>query len=131
MTRSLWPVNWLQGMEAALDTAHVGHLHSGWARPPEDPKGQSQLFRIQPRFTVEETAYGMRLADVRAGDDGMSYVRISELLAPFTVMTPGALDGAKGRPVFFRALGRRQSPTVLRLLQGTSKNGAFAVTQVA
>src|SRR5258706_16213555 len=35
LTRSVWPVNWLQGMEAALDTAHVGHLHSGWARPAE------------------------------------------------------------------------------------------------
>jgi len=95
MTRSLWPVNWLQGMEAALDTAHVGHLHSGWIRPKEELTGQSKLMQIQPRFTVEETAYGMRSAGVREGDEGVSYVRISEFLAPFTVMTPGSLEGAK------------------------------------
>jgi phthalate 4,5-dioxygenase len=89
-------VNWLQGMEAALDTAHVGHLHSGWARDPATLGNQQNLFQIQPRFTVDETAYGMRSAGIRTGDDGVSYVRISEFLAPFTVMTPGSLDGQKG-----------------------------------
>lgn len=96
MTRSVWPVNWLQGMEAALDTAHVGHLHSGWARPAEALDDQAKLFRIQPKFTVEETDYGMRSAGIRTADDGTSYVRISEFLAPFTVMTPGSLNGEKG-----------------------------------
>ena len=96
LTRSVWPVNWLQGMEAALDTAHVGHLHSGWARSADGLDDQQNYFRIQPRFTVEETGYGMRSAGVRKGDDGMSYVRISEFLAPFIVMTPGSLDGQKG-----------------------------------
>lgn len=96
MTRSVWPVNWLQGMEAALDTAHVGHLHSGWAKPAEAMDEFSKLFRIQPRFMVEETEYGMRSAGIRTGDDGQSYVRISEFLAPFIVMTPGSLSGEKG-----------------------------------
>jgi phthalate 4,5-dioxygenase oxygenase subunit len=96
LTRSVWPVNWLQGMEAALDTAHVGHLHSGWARPADGLDQQHNYFRIQPRFTVEETAYGMRSAGVRKGEDGLAYVRISEFLAPFIVMTPGSLDGQKG-----------------------------------
>jgi phenylpropionate dioxygenase-like ring-hydroxylating dioxygenase large terminal subunit len=96
ITRSVWPVNWLQGMEAALDTAHVGHLHSGWARPAEALDEYSKLFRIQPRFTVDETDYGMRSAGIRTGDDGQSYVRISEFLAPFIVMTPGSLSGEKG-----------------------------------
>jgi nitrite reductase/ring-hydroxylating ferredoxin subunit len=96
LTRSEWPVNWLQGMEAALDTAHVGHLHSGWARPDDAIDKQSNYFRLQPRFTVEETDYGMRSAGIRTGDDGVSYVRISEFLAPFIVMTPGSLDGQKG-----------------------------------
>jgi phthalate 4,5-dioxygenase len=96
ITRSVWPVNWLQGMEAALDTAHVGHLHSGWAKPAEEMDSYSALFRIQPHFTVEETGYGMRSAGIRTGEDGNSYVRISEFLAPFIVMTPGSLTGVKG-----------------------------------
>ncbi len=97
MTRSHWPVSWLQGLEAAMDTAHVGHLHSGWARRQDNSAGgQKSLFAIQPRFEIEETAYGMRSAGVRKGEDGQSYVRISEFLLPFTAMTPGSLDGAKG-----------------------------------
>ena len=96
MTRSVWPVNWLQGMEAALDTAHVGHLHSGWAKLDEAMDEYSKLFRIQPQFTVEETDYGMRSAGIRTKDDGEAYVRISEFLAPFIVMTPGSLSGEKG-----------------------------------
>ena len=99
ITRSVWPCNWLQGMEAALDTAHVGHLHRGWANAAATPapsSNQRDLFAIQPRFTVEETAYGMRSAGIRTGDDGESYVRITEFLAPFIVMTPGSLDGQKG-----------------------------------
>jgi phthalate 4,5-dioxygenase len=96
LTRSLWPVNWLQGMEAALDTAHVGHLHSGWAKSEAELANVPDYFRLQPRFTVEETGYGMRSAGIRKGDDGVSYVRISEFLSPFIVMTPGSLDGQKG-----------------------------------
>jgi nitrite reductase/ring-hydroxylating ferredoxin subunit len=96
ITRSIWPVNWLQGMEAALDTAHVGHLHSGWARPAGEMGDNARLFQIPPRFTVEETGYGMRSAGIREGGDGTAYVRISEFLAPFCVMTPGSLDGTKG-----------------------------------
>lgn len=97
MTRSHWPVNWLQGLEAAMDTAHVGHLHSGWAQQRgNSASGQKSLFEIQPKFEIEETGYGFRSAGVRKGDDGVSYVRISEFLLPFTAMTPGSLDGAKG-----------------------------------
>ena len=97
MTRSHWPVNWLQGLEAALDTAHVGHLHSGWARQDgSSVPRQARLMDIQPRFEIEETPYGMRSAGIREAADGTSYVRISEFLLPFTAMTPGSLDGAKG-----------------------------------
>ncbi len=96
ITRSVWPCNWLQGMEAALDTAHVGHLHSGWGRPAGEMNDQSKRFAINPRFEIEETVYGMRSAGVRKCDDGLSLVRISEFLMPFVVMTPGSLTGEKG-----------------------------------
>jgi phenylpropionate dioxygenase-like ring-hydroxylating dioxygenase large terminal subunit len=96
MTRSVWPVNWLQGLEAALDTAHVGHLHSGWARPLEALDDQSKRFRVHPEFSIEGTDYGFRSAGVRTCDDGLALVRISEFLAPFIAMTPGSLTGEKG-----------------------------------
>jgi phenylpropionate dioxygenase-like ring-hydroxylating dioxygenase large terminal subunit len=96
ITRSVWPVNWLQGLEAALDTAHVGYLHSGWPRPPDQLDDQSRRFAVSPRFSIEETGYGMRSAGVRTCDDGHALVRISEFLAPFIAMTPGSLTGEKG-----------------------------------
>jgi phenylpropionate dioxygenase-like ring-hydroxylating dioxygenase large terminal subunit len=96
MTRSLWPVSWLQGLEAALDTAHVGYLHSGWARQPDEMDDQSQRFKVSPRFSIDETDYGMRSAGVRTCDDGLALVRISEFLLPFIAMTPGSLNGEKG-----------------------------------
>jgi phthalate 4,5-dioxygenase oxygenase subunit len=96
ITRSLWPVSWLQGLEAALDTAHVGYLHSGWARPDAELDDRSRRFRVNPRFEVQDTGYGMRSAGVRACDDGLALVRVSEFLAPFIAMTPGSLNGEKG-----------------------------------
>lgn len=96
ITRSVWPVNWLQGLEAAMDTAHVGYLHSGWARQPDELDDQAKRFKVSPRFQIEETEYGMRSAGIRACDDGLSLVRISEFLLPFTAMTPGSLTGEKG-----------------------------------
>jgi phthalate 4,5-dioxygenase oxygenase subunit len=96
ITRSVWPVNWLQGLEAALDTAHVGHLHSGWARPLDALDDQSKRFRVHPEFSIEETEYGFRSAGVRTCEDGLALVRISEFLAPFIAMTPGSLTGEKG-----------------------------------
>lgn len=97
MTRSVWPVNWLQGLEAALDTAHVGYLHSGYARErPAQLDDQMKRFAVDPRFEVDVTGYGMRSAGVRKCDDGLSMVRISEFLLPFIAMTPGSLNAEKG-----------------------------------
>ena len=96
MTRSIWRVNWLQGLEAALDTAHVGYLHSGWARQLDELDDQARRFTVSPRFSIDETDYGMRSAGIRTCDDGLALVRISEFLAPFVAMTPGSLNGEKG-----------------------------------
>ncbi len=98
ITRSVWPVNWFQGLEAAMDTAHVGYLHSGYARERASTEldDQTRRFAITPRFEVERTGYGLRSAGIRECDDGLSLVRISEYLLPFAVMTPGSLNGKKG-----------------------------------
>jgi hypothetical protein len=57
---------------------------------------QSRRFAVAPRFSIEETDYGMRAAGVRSCDDGIALVRISEYLLPFIAMTPGSLTGEKG-----------------------------------
>jgi phthalate 4,5-dioxygenase oxygenase subunit len=96
ITRSVWPCSWLQGLEASLDTAHVGHLHSGWRRQQGELDDQSRRMAVAPRFSVEDTNYGFRAAALRKCDDGVALVRISEFLAPFISMTPGSLNGEKG-----------------------------------
>ena len=134
MTRSHWPVSWLQGLEAAMDTAHVGHLHSGWARQQNNSAGgQQSLFAIQPRFEIEETPYGMRSAGVRKGEDGQSYVRISEFLLPFTAMTPGSLDGAKGEAslYFFVPIDDRNHLQFFGFFSQHEKLGRFSCASAA
>lgn len=100
VTRSVVPVNWLQGLEAGLDSAHVTFLHSSWSNGND----QSSRFTVVPKFSVEETEYGMRAAAIRACDDGNALLRISEYIAPFIAMTPGSLDSDKGEGSFFMAV---------------------------
>lgn len=80
------PVNWLQALEATVDSAHIGILHRDWIdRLPDD--AQMTVQNLAPAYEIEETAYGMRAAALRPLPDGTTYVRISEYLAPFTSIT--------------------------------------------
>jgi phenylpropionate dioxygenase-like ring-hydroxylating dioxygenase large terminal subunit len=96
LTRSVWPVNWLQGVEAALDSAHVAFLHSAWPCQTSELDDQSRRMQVTPRYITEDTDYGMRAAAVRICDDGQALVRISEFIMPLVTMTPGSINGQKG-----------------------------------
>lgn len=103
VTRSLVPSNWLQGLEAALDAAHVNFLHSAWPREYEEKDQQSQHFTVVPKYAVDETVYGLRAAAIRSGEDGVALVRISEFLMPYIAMTPAPLQYGERSGTFFMA----------------------------
>ena len=85
--------NWLQAMEAVLDTAHLGFLHRSSivkAARAASQKNLAALFtNMTPRLQVERTDYGLREAAMRALPDGRVNTRIREVIAPIHVIVPG------------------------------------------
>ena len=93
--RAVVPYNWLQGLEAHLDSSHVGFLHSGWTRQDTAHTEKKQREMIQkmlqdnaPRFEMDDTIYGMREGALRDLGGGVTYARIREVVLPFHTFIP-------------------------------------------
>jgi phthalate 4,5-dioxygenase oxygenase subunit len=93
--------NWLQSIEAIVDSAHVNYLHSTMFVAADQVSSQLQsngsLARPSgdgsPRIEVQTTAYGMRYAAIRApltGADTHDYVRVTLFIAPCYALLPVA-----------------------------------------
>jgi phthalate 4,5-dioxygenase oxygenase subunit len=93
--------NWLQSIEAIVDSAHVNYLHSTLFSAADQTSSQllsdGSLARPSgdgsPRIEVQTTAYGMRYAAIRApltGADTHEYVRVTLVIAPCYALLPVA-----------------------------------------
>jgi phenylpropionate dioxygenase-like ring-hydroxylating dioxygenase large terminal subunit len=97
--RAVLPYNWLQGLEAHIDSSHVGFLHGGSLRAET---GQTEAHMRaatllmtkdkSPNFEVQEMPYGLREGALRNMGDGNTYARIRELVLPFHSFVPGPPD---------------------------------------
>ncbi|HEY7065341.1 MAG TPA: Rieske 2Fe-2S domain-containing protein [Chloroflexota bacterium] len=67
----VWPCNWFQRLENALDSAHLAFVHSG-------SEFGGMVTVAPPRFEHRETAWGMELKAIRSADN----LRINELHFP-------------------------------------------------
>jgi phthalate 4,5-dioxygenase oxygenase subunit len=94
-TRSTVPCNWLQGLEAGLDSSHLGWLHQSWVGDVRTP--DAARFTVSPVYETKDTSYGMRAAAIRDLPDGNSFVRICEYVLPFTVMNQTDRPVTEGR----------------------------------
>jgi phthalate 4,5-dioxygenase len=81
--------NWLQGLEATLDSAHVGTLHSGYM----GRSGSPAMAQLAPRYEVEAMPYGLDAAALRPLPDGTTYVRTTKWIFPFVSLVPGGPRG--------------------------------------
>lgn len=85
--------NWLQGVEATLDSAHVGTLHAAyitrWADTGDKPLANT-LEALAPRYDVEHTSYGLDAIALRPLPDGSTYLRTTTWIAPFVSIVPGS-----------------------------------------
>jgi phthalate 4,5-dioxygenase oxygenase subunit len=85
--------NWLQGVEATLDSAHVGTLHGAyitrWADTGDKPLANT-LEALAPRYDVEHTTYGLDAIALRPLPDGSTYLRTTTWIAPFVSIVPGS-----------------------------------------
>jgi phenylpropionate dioxygenase-like ring-hydroxylating dioxygenase large terminal subunit len=91
--RALLDYNWLQGLEAHLDAAHLAVLHSstlGRFAGALDSDSGLALKNLAPEMEMEMTHYGMREAAIRPMPDGTRYARMRHLILPFFTMVPSA-----------------------------------------
>ncbi|HXT89806.1 MAG TPA: Rieske 2Fe-2S domain-containing protein [Trebonia sp.] len=87
--------NYLQALEANIDTAHVSYLHSyldadAGPQPPQFMEGYRRMVNgdRSPRLTVKQTEYGLLYGGRRSLPDGKYYWRMTHWLAPATTQLP-------------------------------------------
>ena len=99
-TRGIIRTNWLQGLEALLDSAHVTFLHStnlGSATGRDFFKDESDFMLNDgaPVFEFDERPYGFREGAIRDEPDDRSYARVREVSLPFFSFIPSAPTGPR------------------------------------
>jgi len=91
--RALVHYNWVQGLEAHIDSSHLGILHRGWANQNRPGGGQRDLVLAAtdtgPRFELDVTPYGLREGALRDGGNGTTYARIRQIVLPYFTFIPG------------------------------------------
>jgi phthalate 4,5-dioxygenase len=88
--------NWIQAMEADLDTGHVAFLHWGSARLQDARPGSFAYYAIKepsPRYKVVDTEYGTLYGAYRPAEEDTYYWRIGAFLFPFYTMVPVGVLG--------------------------------------
>ncbi len=99
-TRGIIRTNWLQGLEALLDSAHVGFLHSAnlmseQGRAYFKAESEYMLNDGAPVFEFVEQPYGFREGAIRQEGDDRLYARVREVSLPFFSFIPSAPTGAR------------------------------------
>lgn len=96
------PTNWVQGVEASMDSSHVSVLHESSTQMSAGGGNERLLMNkaIAPKLEFEERPYGYRYAAVRAVGDGKVYARVNNFVMPwYGIICPPHADGPS--TVFF------------------------------
>ncbi|MEO6388568.1 MAG: Rieske 2Fe-2S domain-containing protein [Croceibacterium sp.] len=98
--RGVIRTNWLQGLEALLDSAHVGFLHSAnlnstVGRNYFKAESDYMLGDGAPVFEFDERPYGFREGAIREEGETCSYARVREVALPFFSFIPSAPRGPR------------------------------------
>jgi phthalate 4,5-dioxygenase len=96
--RGIIHCNWLQGLEALLDSAHVSFLHSSnigssAGRQVFKVESNYMLDNAAPSFEVVAKPYGFREAALREQTNGRCYARIREVALPYFSFIPSSPGG--------------------------------------
>ncbi|HLH78433.1 MAG TPA: Rieske 2Fe-2S domain-containing protein [Candidatus Binataceae bacterium] len=84
--RAVMHCNWVQGLEAVLDSAHIGLMHRSWLR--NFNRGNETMANNSPIFEVVAKPYGFCEGALRDLWDGTSYARIREVVMPYYSFIP-------------------------------------------
>jgi phthalate 4,5-dioxygenase oxygenase subunit len=79
------PTNWVQGVEASMDSSHVGVLHESTTQMTAGGGNQRLLMTkaLAPRLEFEDRPYGYRYAALRPTPEGQLYARINNFVMPW------------------------------------------------
>ncbi len=79
------PTNWVQAVEASMDSSHVGVLHESTAQISAGAGNQRLMMNraLAPKLEFEDRPYGYRYAALRALDDGQVYARVNHFVMPW------------------------------------------------
>lgn len=80
--------NWVQVLEGNIDSSHVSLLHSTQLKILADPgkQGPDLTENTRPVYEINDTPYGFEGAAIREMNNGDGYVRVSQYVAPWTVL---------------------------------------------
>ncbi|MDE1949761.1 MAG: aromatic ring-hydroxylating dioxygenase subunit alpha [Burkholderiales bacterium] len=79
------PTNWLQGVEASMDSSHVGVLHESTTQITAGGGNERLLMTkaLAPKLEFEDRPYGYRYAALRAVGEGQVYARVNNFVMPW------------------------------------------------
>jgi len=96
------PTNWVQGVEASMDSSHVSVLHESSTQMSAGGGNERLLMNraIAPRLEFEDRPYGYRYAAIRSVGDDRIYARVNNFVMPwYGIICPPHADGPS--TVFF------------------------------
>lgn len=95
------PTNWVQGVEASMDSSHVGMLHQSNVQLNSGKSQRMHMTRAKaPRLEFEERPYGFRYAAIRDIEEKTSYARVNNFVMPWYAIICPPEEGDPGT-VFF------------------------------
>jgi phthalate 4,5-dioxygenase oxygenase subunit len=95
--RAVMHCNWFQGLEAVLDSAHLGIMHQGWiGRVAINSDLVLANTNTGPTFEFLMRPYGFREGALRPLADGSTYARIREVVLPFFSFIPNSMPTQRG-----------------------------------
>ena len=90
------PTNWVQGVEASMDSSHVSFLHESTTQLTAGSGNDRQhMSKVKaPRLDFEERPYGYRYAAIRSLPDDKQYARINNFVMPwYGIICPPDANG--------------------------------------
>ncbi len=79
--------NWLQGVEATIDSSHIALLHQSWLESSPTDMAATRV-NSAVRYQFESTDYGIRAAALREAPDGSCVARVTEFVMPYYGLIP-------------------------------------------
>lgn len=84
--------NWLQGVEATIDSSHVAVLHQSHLDNVKNDMAATTV-NTAVSYKFEDTSYGYRAAALREGPTGECVARVTEFVMPYYGLIPPIQSG--------------------------------------